>query len=87
MMIIRDADCSVDVELISLPAVTPPFAWRRGLLGSAQARTTAVLRITTEAGAVGEAYHEWSGLMLDDIVERVLRQALVGQLADRREWL
>ena len=87
MMIIRDADCSVDVELISLPAVTPPFAWRRGLLGSAQARTTAVLRITTEAGAVGEAYHEWSGLMLDDIVERVLRQELVGQLADRREWL
>ena len=87
MMIIRDADRSVDVELISLPAVTPPFAWRRGLLGSAQARTTAVLRITTEAGAVGEAYHEWSGLMLDDIVERVLRQELVGQLADRREWL
>ena len=77
----------VDVELISLPAVTPPFAWRRGLLGSAQARTTAVLRITTEEGAIGEAYHEWSGPMLDDIVDRVLRQELVGQLADRREWL
>ena len=70
---------AVDVELISLPAVTPPFAWRRGLLGSAQARTTAVLRITTEEGAVGEAYHEWSGLMLDDIVDRVLRQELVGR--------
>ena len=65
---------AVDVELISLPAVTPPFAWRRGLRGSAQARTTAVLRITTEEGAVGEAYHEWSGPMLADIVDRVLRR-------------
>ena len=52
---------ALDVELITLPAVTPPFAWRRGLRGSHPARTTAVLRITTEDGAVGEAYHEWSG--------------------------
>ena len=72
---------------IPLPAVTPPFAWRRGLRGSAQARTTAVLRITTEDGAVGEAYHEWSGPMLADIVDRVLREELVGERADRREWL
>ena len=78
---------AVDVDLISLPAVTPPFAWRRGLRGSAQARTTAVLRITTESGAVGEAYHEWSGPMLADIVDRVLRDELVGERADRREWL
>src|SRR5512138_476272 len=78
---------SVDVDLIPLPAVAPPFAWRRGLRGSAQARTTAVLRITTDDGAVGEAYHEWSGLMLADIVDRVLRDELVGEPADRREWL
>src|SRR6185503_16397454 len=78
---------AVDVDLIHLPAVTPRFGRRRGLLGSAQARTTAVLRVTTEEAAVGEAYHEWSGPMLDDIVVRVLRQELVGQLADRREWL
>jgi hypothetical protein len=51
---------SVDVDLISLPAVSPPFAWRQGLRGSHPARTTAVLRITTDDGAVGEAYHEWS---------------------------
>ena len=78
---------AIDVELIPLPAVTPPFAWRHGLRGSAPARTTAVLRITTEDGAVGEAYHEWSGPMLGDIVDRVLREELVGERADRREWL
>src|SRR5919108_521802 len=78
---------AVDVDLITLPAVTPPFAWRRGLRGSAPARTTAVLRITTEDGAVGEAYHEWSGPMLGDIVDRILREELLGERADRREWL
>src|SRR4051812_40942683 len=78
---------AVDVDLIPLPAVSPPFAWRRGLRGSHPARTTAVLRITTEDGAVGEAYHEWSGPMLADIVDRILREELVGERADRREWL
>ena len=56
-------------------------------MARAKARTTAVLRITTEDGAVGEAYHEWSGAMLADIVDRVLREELVGERADRREWL
>jgi len=46
---------AVDVDLIPLPPVSPPFAWRRGLRGSLPARTTAVLRITTEDGSVGEA--------------------------------
>ena len=78
---------AIDVELIALPAVAPPFVWRRGLRGSAKARTNAVLRITTEDGALGEAYHEWSGPMLADIVDRVLRDELVGERADRREWL
>jgi L-alanine-DL-glutamate epimerase-like enolase superfamily enzyme len=78
---------SVDVGLIYLPAVAPPFSWRKGLRGSAEARTTAVLRITTDDGAVGEAYHEWSGPILADIVDRVLRDELVGERADRREWL
>ena len=36
---------------------------------------------------MGEAYHEWSGLMLRDIVDRVIRDELVGERADRREWL
>jgi L-alanine-DL-glutamate epimerase-like enolase superfamily enzyme len=78
---------AIDVDLISRPAVTPPFAWRRGLRGSHPERTTAVLRITTDDGAVGESYHDWSGLMLQDIVDRVLRPELVGERADRREWL
>src|SRR6478752_7314173 len=87
MMILPMRITAVDVELVLLPAVSPPFAWRQGLRGSAQARTTAVLRITTEDGAVGEAYHEWSGPMLADIVDRILREELVGERADRREWL
>ena len=74
---------AIDVDLVNLPAVAPPYAWRRGLRGSHPARTTAVLRITTEDGAVGEAYHEWSGPMLDDIVDRVLRDELLGERADR----
>ena len=78
---------AIDVDLIEIPAIAPPFAWRRGLRGSHKGRTTAVLRITTEDGAVGEAYHEWSGPMLADIVDRVLREELVGERADRREWL
>ncbi len=77
----------MDVELTPVPAVSPPFAWRRGLRGSHPARTTAILRITTDDGAVGEAYHEWSGPMLADIVDRILREELVGERADRREWL
>ena len=87
MMIAQMRIASVDVDLITLPAVTPAFAWRRGLRGSHGPRTTAVLRITTDDGAVGEAYHEWSGAMLADIVDRVLRDELVGERAERREWL
>ena len=87
MMIIAMRIAAVDVDLVLLPAIAPPFDWRRGLRGSAPARTTAVLRITTEDGSVGEAYHEWSGPMLADIVDRVLRDELVGERADRREWL
>jgi len=81
------AIAAIDVELVPRPAVSPPFAWRRGLRGSHPARTTAVLRITTSDGAVGVAYHEWSGPMLADIVDTVLRHELIGERADRREWL
>ena len=87
IIIIRMRIGAIDVELIAWPAVDPPFAWRRGLRGSHPARTNAVLRITTESGAVGEAFHEWSGVMLKDIVDRILRPELVGERADRREWI
>ena len=87
MMIIAMRIAAVDVDLIPLPAVTPAIRVAAGLRGSHPARTTAVLRITTDGGAVGEAYHEWSGPMLADIVDRILREELVGERADRREWL
>jgi L-alanine-DL-glutamate epimerase-like enolase superfamily enzyme len=81
------AIAAIDVELTPIPAVTPPFLWRRGLRGSRPARTTAILRITSDDGAVGEAYHEWSGPILADIVDTVLREELVGARDDHREWI
>ena len=46
-----------------------------------------MLRIVTDDGAVGEAYHEWSGAVLVNLVDRVSAEALVGQRADYREWI
>ena len=87
MMIIRDADRSRRRRADFPPGGDPAVRLAAGSPRLRKARTTAVLRITTEDGAVGEAYHEWSGPMLADIVDRVLRDELVGERADRREWL
>ena len=87
MMIIRDADRSSRRRPDLAPRGLAAVRLAAGPPRLAPARTTAVLRITTEDGAVGEAYHEWSGPMLADIVDRVLRDELVGERADRREWL
>ena len=71
---------AVDVELISLPPVTPPFAWRRVSTVRPRPERPRCSGSPRRTGAVGEAYHEWSGVMLEDIVDRVLREELVGQL-------
>ena len=80
----RGGSTSTSSRFRPLPRPSPGGA---GCAARTVPATTAVLRITTESGAVGEAYHEWSGPMLADIVDRVLREELVGERADRREWL
>jgi L-alanine-DL-glutamate epimerase-like enolase superfamily enzyme len=80
------------VETFSVfqPAVTPPFAWRRGLIGSAPDSYLGVLRIGTDAGVEGVAIatRPGSAVVLADLVDRHLREQLVGQdpLARELHW-
>ena len=79
---------AVDVDLIPLPAVTPAvrvaarsprLASRPGRRQSSASRpTTARWARPTTSGA---------GRCSRDIVDRILREELVGERADRREWL
>jgi L-alanine-DL-glutamate epimerase-like enolase superfamily enzyme len=79
------------VESFSVPiaGVAPPFAWRRGLRGGPPDGEGAVLRIGTAGGAEGVAFtpRRGSGAILANIVDRVLRDELVGSDALQREWL
>jgi L-alanine-DL-glutamate epimerase-like enolase superfamily enzyme len=74
---------------VHVPATEPPFRWRDGLDGSAPAGAGAVLRIGTDEGVEGVALFARPGaaVLLDDLVERVLRRELVGQDPLAREWL
>jgi L-alanine-DL-glutamate epimerase-like enolase superfamily enzyme len=76
----------VDVEMVDLPAVTPAFRWREGLPGSEPARTGAWLRLTTDDGVVGRAWCV-RGVILADLVDRRLRQELLGADPFARETL
>lgn len=77
---------SVEVLLSDEPAADPAFAWRRGLPGSEPARTTGWLVLTTDHGVRGYAQCQ-RGLILADLVDRRLREELVGADPLRREWL
>ena len=78
---------SVEVRLVDVPPPEPQFHWRSGLPSSPRVVTSGgVLRIATEDGNVGEAYCV-RGPILSDIVDRVLRDALIGKDASLREWL
>lgn len=44
----------VSVELVSVPAVTPPFSWRRGLPGSKPTLTAGWLTVTTDSGQLAD---------------------------------
>ncbi|PJJ62005.1 enolase C-terminal domain-like protein [Compostimonas suwonensis] len=80
---------SVETHRIFVPAANPPFAWRTGLGGSAPAGYGSVLRIGTDEGAEGVALFARPGaaVMLEDIVDRVFREELIGQDPLQREWL
>jgi L-alanine-DL-glutamate epimerase-like enolase superfamily enzyme len=79
------------LESYSVPiaGVNPPFAWRRGLRGSPPDGEGAVLRIGTAGGVEGVALapRRGAGKLLADIVNRVLRDELIGFDALQREWL
>jgi L-alanine-DL-glutamate epimerase-like enolase superfamily enzyme len=79
----------VETYAVPIPGVQPPFAWRRGLRGAPPDGEGAVLRIGTDSGAEGVALapRRGVGTILRDIVDRVLRDELLGADALQREWL
>jgi L-alanine-DL-glutamate epimerase-like enolase superfamily enzyme len=79
----------VEAHRVPLPGSDPAFGWRRGLLGSPSDGAAAVLRIGTDAGAAGVALASRPGMAaaVEDIVDRVLRDQLVGSDPLQREYL
>jgi L-alanine-DL-glutamate epimerase-like enolase superfamily enzyme len=77
---------SVDVHLVDEPAFTPQFRWRHGLPGSDGPGVSAWLVLTTDEGIRGFAQCR-RGLILADLVDRRIREELVGADPLRREWL
>jgi L-alanine-DL-glutamate epimerase-like enolase superfamily enzyme len=79
----------VEVHRIDVPAANPPFRWREGLSGSAPVGDGAVLRIGTDEGAEGVALFARPGAAatLQDLVDRVFREELLGADPFQREWL
>ncbi|WP_327744552.1 racemase [Streptomyces europaeiscabiei] len=79
----------VECHPVRVPGVSPPFAWRDGLLGSPSEGEAAVLRICTDEGVEGVAMspRRGSGVILADLLDRVLRKELVGHDPLQREWL
>jgi len=79
----------VEAHSVPIAGVHPPFAWRHGLRGAPPDGAGAVLRIGTESGAEGVALapRRGAGWILPDIVDRVLRDELIGADALQREWL
>lgn len=71
------------------PGASPPFAWRKGLLGGPPDSDIGVLRIGTDAGVEGVALspRPASGPIVADLVERHLREQLVGEDPLQRELL
>jgi L-alanine-DL-glutamate epimerase-like enolase superfamily enzyme len=76
----------VEVERFHIPARTPPFVWRAGLPGSEPDLEAGLLRICTDEGVDGVASTR-RGVILEDLVNRRLREELLGQDPFRREWL
>ena len=79
----------VEAYAVPVPGVRPPFAWRRGLRGAPPDGLGGVLRIGTESGAEGVAFmpRRGAGPILQDVVNRFLRDELTGADALQREWL
>jgi L-alanine-DL-glutamate epimerase-like enolase superfamily enzyme len=79
---------AVEAFTVKAPPPSPPYLWRKGLRGSSGG-DIGVLRISTDDGVSGVAGvgKPGSGAALESLVDRVLREELVGQDARQREWL
>jgi L-alanine-DL-glutamate epimerase-like enolase superfamily enzyme len=77
----------VECHLVKVPGPNPPFAWRDGLPGSWPDGDGAVLRICTDEGNEGVAFSPRKGLIVQNIVDRLLRPELIGADPLQREWL
>ena len=79
----------VESHPVRIAGASPRFAWRQGLRGGPPDGEGAVLRIGTASGAEGVAIapRRGAGSILGDIVDRVLRDELIGADALQREWL
>src|SRR5438045_9645997 len=77
----------VDVKVHFMPTpAAPPYRWRAGLPGSEPAGVGAELRVVTDEGVEGIATTH-RGKIVADLVERRLRDELIGQDPLQREWL
>ena len=77
----------VECHRVPVPGPKPPFAWRQGLPGSWPDGEGAVLRICTDDGAEGVAFAPRKGVIVQNVVDRVLREELIGADPLQREWL
>jgi L-alanine-DL-glutamate epimerase-like enolase superfamily enzyme len=76
----------IEVVLVDIPSITPEFRWREGLPGSEGATTGGWLRVRTADGVTGYAPCA-RGLIVSDLVQRRIRDELVGIDALKREWI
>ncbi|MFJ3493571.1 enolase C-terminal domain-like protein [Streptomyces sp. NPDC086091] len=79
----------VAVHRIHVPPASPPFRWRDGLSGSAPAGDGAVLHLGTDEGVEGVALFARPGAfaILNELVDGVFREELLGADPLQREWL
>jgi L-alanine-DL-glutamate epimerase-like enolase superfamily enzyme len=79
----------VEVWPVTVPAANPPFSWRHGVPGSPPTSEQGILRIGTDEGVSGVALAGRPGsyVLLQEIVDRVLRDELVGNDPRQREYL
>ena len=80
---------AVDVFRVPVEAPNPPFIWRRGLPGSAGRGHGAVLQLRTDEGCDGVAFapRYASSVTLPDVVDRLVRDVLLGEDPFQRELL
>lgn len=80
---------SVESFNVFSPGAQPAFAWREGLPGGPGDSYVSVLRIGTDEGVEGVALapRPGSGVVVAELLDRVLRDELLGADPLQREWL